>query len=277
MKIVDNGVIGASFMDFMIPTEFAKKALYYCPQFGHFYCDNHYRISRESLDLFLLMYVRSGTLWVETQGHTHRAGAGEAVLLDCRGPHAYYCKDSLDFLWTHFNGGSSAAYTEYLCGQNGVVFSRGQISTLDRILSDIFQRAQVDMADEHHISLLVNQALCCLADAVQESHAGDVLLQPAMEYIRGHYQERIDLERLAELCQLSVSHLVRCFKNCTNRTPHEYLLSYRLRQSKQRLSNSSATIEEIAEQCGFNSASHFTRAFRRNSGMTPSEFRKMRF
>lgn len=277
MKIVDTGVIGASFMDFLIPTEFAKKALYYCPQFGHFYCDKRYHIVRESLELFLLMYVRSGTLWVETQNRTYSAGAGQAVLLDCRRPHAYYCKDNLDFLWTHFYGNSSAAYTEYLCAQNGVVFSRGQVPALSRILSDIFQQAQMDMADEHHISLLVNHALCCLADAVQETHASDALLQPAMEYIRGHYQEQIDLERLAELCQISVPHLVRCFKNYTNCTPHEYLLSYRLRQAKKRLTNSSASIEDIAARCGFNSASHFTRAFRRNSGVTPSEFRKMRF
>jgi len=114
MKIVDNGVTGASFMDFMIPTEFARKALYYCPQFGHFYGDNRYRVVREPLDLFLLMYVRSGTLWVETQGRTHSARAGEAVLLDCRRPHAYYCQDRLNFLWIHFYGNSSAAYVDYL-------------------------------------------------------------------------------------------------------------------------------------------------------------------
>lgn len=49
---------------------------------------------------------------------------------------------------------------------------------------------------------------------------------------------------------------------------YEYLLSYRLKQSKQMLIGSQNTVEQIAELCGFNSASHFTRAFRGATGST---------
>lgn len=53
MKIVDKGVLDASFMDFSTPSEFARSALYYCPQFGHFYCKQGYDIQREYLELYL--------------------------------------------------------------------------------------------------------------------------------------------------------------------------------------------------------------------------------
>ena len=60
-------------------------------------------------------------------------------------------------------------------------------------------------------------------------------------------------------------------------TPHEYLLQYRLRQSKRLLLSSDLTVEQIAEDCGFNSASHFARAFRQETDISPTAFRAISF
>lgn len=277
MKIVDTGVLSNSFMEFTIPSEFAKRALYYCPQFGHFYCDHQYDIARDTLDLFLLMYICSGALMIETQGRTYTAEQDEIVLLDCRQPHRYYCKNTADFLWFHFNGNSSSEYAEHLYNQCGVVFSGDHVLETRRNFNGIFQEASSAIVNEHRISLLVSQILCQLADTHIKSGISNNLLHPAVTYIREHYGEPIDLDLLAEMCCISKPHLIRCFKKYLNCTPHEYLLAYRLRQSKQQLIGSSASVEWIAEQCGFHSASHFTRAFRKSTGITPSEFRKIQF
>jgi AraC-like DNA-binding protein len=103
------------------------------------------------------------------------------------------------------------------------------------------------------------------------------VLRPAIDHISRHYDADIDLDLLASLCCLSTSHLIRCFKRLANCTPHEYLLAYRLRQSKQLLLTTALSIDQIAERCGFNSASHFARAFRSENGISPSEFRSIRF
>ena len=52
MQIVDTGVLTPSFMDFSLPSEFAKSALYYCPQFGQFICNSDYRIERNGIDQY---------------------------------------------------------------------------------------------------------------------------------------------------------------------------------------------------------------------------------
>jgi transcriptional regulator GlxA family with amidase domain len=54
-------------------------------------------------------------------------------------------------------------------------------------------------------------------------------------------------------------------------------LSYRLRQSKQLLLTTALSVDQIAERCGFNSASHFARAFRNENAISPSEFRGIRY
>ena len=58
MEITDKGVLEGSFMDFTVPTEFAKHALFFIPQYGHFRCDGLNDICRESMSDWLLLAYR---------------------------------------------------------------------------------------------------------------------------------------------------------------------------------------------------------------------------
>ena len=124
MQIVDTDVLTPSFMDFSLPSEFAKSALYYCPQFGQFICNSDYQIERNDIDQYLLIYINSGSLCIRTDGMTAEAHEGEIALFDCRKPHCYWCPDKVDFYWFHFNGASSKQYTEYLTERFGLVHEK---------------------------------------------------------------------------------------------------------------------------------------------------------
>ena len=97
MKIVDNGVLAPSFMDFSTPSEFARNALYYTPQFGHFICDRSYHIERSYLDQYLLLDVGKGALHLRGAEHEAVLEADQIGLIDCHVPHAYWCVDYVDF------------------------------------------------------------------------------------------------------------------------------------------------------------------------------------
>lgn len=277
MKIIDNGVGTPSYMDFTIPSDFAKEALYCIPQFGHFYCGSDYDIRRDRLDLFLLVYILDGSLHVETDGRKYCAAKDQIVLLDCRMPHHYYCMDSAEFLWFHFNGSSSDPYVRYLYEQSGIMYTGDHVQGLRSDFESILAGAQAPVVNEHLISHSINHLLCSLAVPEKQSYYEDHPLSPALHYISRHFDEPISLDKLSTLCSLSVSHFIRSFKRYMDCTPHEYLLSFRLRQSKQLLLGTPLSIEEIAEQCGFNSASHYTRAFRTKEHQTPSSFRNIKF
>ena len=276
MKIVDKGVVEPSYMDFTVPATFTKNALYYLYQFGHFYCNEEYNIKRTGIDMFLLMYVCKGTLVVYTKGKKYEAKKDQIIVLDCHDEHNYYCEDEAEFIWYHFNGNNSRQYVQYIYEQSGVVFSDPYVVQLKTHIETILTSAQAIMRNEHYISQKIGYVLSKLA-APSKQILLNSPLTPAVNYIISHYSEEISLEQLADVCMLSVSHFIRGFKAYTGYTPHEYLLAYRLRQSKQLLSTSSLTIEEIAEQCGFNSASHFARAFRNAENTSPTSFRKLEF
>lgn len=274
MKIVDIGVIGESFMDFTIPSNFAKHALYYIPQYGHFYCDDRYCISRNTLDWLLMIYICEGTLHLKSRGNSYTAGKDSIALLDCRTPQRYYCKDTVDFMWFHFCGSHSDAYADYLFEQQGVVFPPDSEQTLR--FQHIFSSVQSISGNEHMISADIHGLLSTLATS-QQHLAHHQSLAPAVEYIRKNFAQPVSLDDLADQCCMSTSHLIRSFQRYLNCTPHEYLLSFRLNQSKKLLLSTSMSIEQIAEECGFNSASHFARSFRKNNGTSPSSFRHVHF
>ncbi|HMO67539.1 MAG TPA: helix-turn-helix transcriptional regulator [Novosphingobium sp.] len=83
-----------------------------------------------------------------------------------------------------------------------------------------------------------------------------------------------DLAELAALCGISKSHLMRSFKASTGWQIHKFIAEERLKSAKAMLQADHHSFKEIARLLGFGSAAYFATAFRRMTGMTPSDYRK---
>ena len=97
--------------------------------------------------------------------------------------------------------------------------------------------------------------------------------RPAMAHVAAHFDRKIALEHVAALCQLSPSQFCRTFKHEQGRSFHQYLLRYRIDRACERLAHPGALAKDVAYSAGFNDLSHFTRAFKRQVGVCPSEYR----
>jgi AraC family transcriptional regulator len=93
------------------------------------------------------------------------------------------------------------------------------------------------------------------------------------EYIDGHIGQRIRVEELAKLANLSVCYFVRAFKRSTDVTPHEYLIRRRVEFAMNLLSSSDMPLSEVALAAGFVDQSHCARRFRQRVGMSPRDYR----
>jgi AraC family transcriptional regulator len=93
-------------------------------------------------------------------------------------------------------------------------------------------------------------------------------------YIEENLNDKLDLEKLAEISNFSKYHFSRIFAAMTGATPIEYLTGRRLERSARYLKDTDKTILEIASLCGFDTLSSFNAAFRKYFGKTPSELRK---
>lgn len=94
------------------------------------------------------------------------------------------------------------------------------------------------------------------------------------QYIRENYTKKISLENLASVTNINKFYLIRIFKQSTGLSPIDYLIHVRIEESEKLLINSDLQIAEISNKVGFNSPSHFTKAFRMINHMTPSHYRK---
>lgn len=96
-----------------------------------------------------------------------------------------------------------------------------------------------------------------------------------LEYAEANLGRALTLRELAGVAQLSVHHFVRMFRKTLGVTPHQYLLERRVERAKDLLRDKRAGLAEVALSSGFGSQSHFTSAFHRAVGATPSEFQRL--
>lgn len=104
--------------------------------------------------------------------------------------------------------------------------------------------------------------------------AAQVRLQKMLGYIRTHYAESIALSDIAAAASISKSEANRCFNAYMGCSPIDALIQYRLETARRLLGDSTLTLREIGEACGFNSESYFSRRYRRVYGCAPGRGRK---
>jgi AraC-like DNA-binding protein len=100
-----------------------------------------------------------------------------------------------------------------------------------------------------------------------------IWMKDILTYIDSRRHEDLSLPCLAEQALVSPAHFSRVFKKLTGFQVTEYLLTKRILQAKDLLKQGDGSISSIAEQCGFQSLSHFHRMFRRHIGLTPGQYR----
>lgn len=107
----------------------------------------------------------------------------------------------------------------------------------------------------------------------EERDQGNKLVENAIQYIHRNYQRDISSTIIAEALNVSDGYLRALFKKEVDCTVKEYILQFRVEQSKQLLLYSNKKIYEIAKECGFSSSQHFCRVFHQITGVAPGEFK----
>jgi AraC family transcriptional regulator len=99
-------------------------------------------------------------------------------------------------------------------------------------------------------------------------------LKIVLDYIEDRLGEPMTLRGLAALGGVSARHFERAFRQSTGSSPHAYVMERRIRVARDLLIHRpELSIEHIGRQLGFSSSSHFSSAFRRQMGVTPTTFR----
>jgi len=99
-------------------------------------------------------------------------------------------------------------------------------------------------------------------------------LNLAMDYIEENLYDEISYQKLAQITCISSFHFPRMFSTMTGISLSEYIRRRRLSLAAFELQNNCTKVIDIAIKCGYDSADSFTRAFKKQHGITPSKAKK---
>ena len=98
-------------------------------------------------------------------------------------------------------------------------------------------------------------------------------IRSVADYINDHYAEELSLETLSAICGLSPSYFTRAFKKMYDCSPSVYISMVRISNAKVLLETTMHSVKEIAHKVGYNRSSTFCDAFKKETEMTPNEYR----
>lgn len=99
-------------------------------------------------------------------------------------------------------------------------------------------------------------------------------IKEVVAFVDRHYAERLSLAQLAKIAKVSEPRFRRLFQSVMEMTPGHYVTTIRLNAARKLLATTDMLISDIATQVGFWDQSHFLKAFKRERGLTPSQYRK---
>ena len=109
--------------------------------------------------------------------------------------------------------------------------------------------------------------------AHRDVNASLMYVKKAIAYIQLKYSEQIKIEKIAFACGLNRSYLTRLFKDATGYSLQEYLLIYRMKMASKLLLDTEMSIQDIANAVGYSDTFTFSKAFKRQTGLSPSEYK----
>lgn len=108
----------------------------------------------------------------------------------------------------------------------------------------------------------------------QPTKTYNVLAQNTLSYLEQHFKENPSLQQIADSLNYSVPHICRIFKQNYNESIVNYITKLKIDEALRLIEENRMSFREISDSLNFDNVAYFTRIFKRQTGMTPSAYRK---
>ena len=114
-----------------------------------------------------------------------------------------------------------------------------------------------------------------MVSAMQSTRDSSERIRDARQYVGDHIGERLDRKVLAGVAGFSVPHFHRLFAAFTGESIAGYVRRVRMERAGRKLRMGAVDITEVALAAGYETHAAFSRAFKQQFGLSPSEFRRL--
>ena len=231
---------------------------------------------------YQLLYIGAGKLHLYINGEERIIPKGNMLLFRPGETQIYnlYAADKPETYWVHFTGSDVDILLDYYgMPKDENVFFTGISPDYQWLFKQMIQELQLcrvnyeDLLSMNlrHIFLIINRFLKegteLDSDALNE-------VERATHYFNENYNQNICIKDYAADRHMSDCWFNRTFKKVTKVTPIQYIISLRITSAINLLENTNHNIKQIASMVGYDDEYYFSRLFKKNTGLSPTEYRK---
>ncbi len=229
-----------------------------------------------------IYFVRKGDGIVEHHGRKYMLRPGSLYLIPPHSPGKYICPRRMELLWCHFTAkmfGEVDLFDYYECEYEVNVPQAGR-ERMMKMWKRFIAVANLDSPASHVESGGILQILLsyflATSDEAQSRRKSESWsrFKPSLEFIGKNISRQIRIAEIAKVAGLQENYFTGLFHSAFGIPPLAFINSMRIKKAGNMLRSGSKSLKEISAECGFCDQFHFSTVFRRQTGMTPSQFRK---
>jgi YesN/AraC family two-component response regulator len=229
-----------------------------------------WKINSGIIDFFNLTFIYKGSAVYVINDKAHKISAGDVICIPSKSKRsAYTFADST----MH-----SFAINVKLPADQSLPLPILFHASMDEYLIDLynqFDKAWLTHDEFQHIKLnaLFMLIVCRLRELYTAPVQSDKRIERAKEFILTNYHKKIDAKMLGDMANLNPIYFGTLFKTITGQTICEYINKIRINKAKDLL-NDGLSIMDTAGMCGFDNIFYFSNVFKKNIGISPSEYKR---
>ena len=237
-------------------------------------------IQRGSKEMFIWQYTIAGCGAFDYAGKTYQITPGKAFAVLVPGKHCYYLPNTSDF-WefkfvTIYGSEAIRLASEFLRRLPIPILDLDANSPTVKSADKIYQLLSETTPNRYECSALAYEFIMALLSENIGSTSNsnmEFFRKQIYDFCLNNISKDIGINEMANAVNLSRWHFTRKFTEIEGISPHDFLLSLRMRLARRLLLTTNLSIKEIAEMCGFKDSAYFSRVFKKANNLTPPEYR----
>lgn len=263
----------------LLEPKFKEFHLCFC---GFAQCDPLHSYGPASRPNYIIHYIMDGKGSYQVGEKKYKLSKGQGFLIE-PGELTFYQADRDEpwsYLWVGFGGNEAKKFIRDI-GLNSqqLIFHCDEGEKLKELVLAMMRHTKSTVSNLYYLQGKLYEFFSVLAtemvvDEHMEESRENRYIQEAISYIRNYYSQGLTVVELAEYLGVNRSYLYTIFKNKLDLSPKEFLTKYQISRAKEQLSLTDDSVECIAASCGYRSTLVFTKNFKQEIGMTPTEYRR---
>ncbi|MCI6091141.1 AraC family transcriptional regulator [bacterium] len=263
----------------LLEPKFKEFHLCFC---GFAQCEPLHSYGPASRPNYIIHYIMDGKGIYQVGEKKYKLSKGQGFLIEPEELTFYQAdqEEPWSYLWVGVGGTGAKKFIQDI-GLNSQqrIFRCADGEKLNEIVMDMMKHTRSTVSDLYYLQGKLYELFSVLAadvviEELMEENKENRYIQEAVTYIRNHYAAGLTVEELAGYLGVNRSYLYTLFKNKLQLSPKEFLTKFRISRAREQLILTEESVENIAVACGYHSTLVFTKNFKQETGMTPTEFRK---